>query len=211
MTFSFGNVLSKHNYLGLASKKQVFKIYLFSYVSDRQLYQLIVVRNLLSITSNVRVFPSVVKRIMLYDSAKTAPHQRDTKHCGSCLLQISKNKKTKKIEAYGVQRCLLKRCKPTRNILCFLVKEFTELRCTQEPGEGEADFSSDTVAVFRRILANRDPKPPLIPKEIGFRGVYEDPVALPSWLTEDDINHFANKFNETGFTGGLNYYRALNM
>ncbi|GMN37955.1 hypothetical protein TIFTF001_007236 [Ficus carica] len=81
----------------------------------------------------------------------------------------------------------------------------------QIPGEGEEDFSVDTVKVFRRILANRDPKPPLIPKEIGYRGVYEDPVALPSWLSEEDINHFANKFNQTGFTGGLNYYRALNL
>ncbi|GMN25052.1 hypothetical protein TIFTF001_045925 [Ficus carica] len=80
----------------------------------------------------------------------------------------------------------------------------------QIPGESEEDFSSDTANVFRRIFANLDPKPPLIAKEIGFRGVYEDPVALPSWLSEEDINHFANKFNQTGFTGGLNYYRALN-
>ncbi|KAF4366626.1 hypothetical protein G4B88_010701 [Cannabis sativa] len=81
----------------------------------------------------------------------------------------------------------------------------------QISGEAEEDFSWDTVKVFTRILANRDPKPPLIPKEIGFRGIYKDPPSLPSWLSQQDINHYATKFNQTGFTGGLNYYRALNL
>jgi len=39
----------------------------------------------------------------------------------------------------------------------------------------------------------------------------EKPVTLPSWLSEDDLNYFAEKFKQTGFTGGLNYYRALDL
>ncbi|KAL5561423.1 hypothetical protein UlMin_031170 [Ulmus minor] len=81
----------------------------------------------------------------------------------------------------------------------------------QVPGEGEEDFSSNTVNVFKRVLANRNPSPPIIPKEIGFRGIYKDPETLPSWLSEQDLDHFATKFNEKGFTGGLNYYRALRL
>ncbi|MCI64235.1 epoxide hydrolase, partial [Trifolium medium] len=34
---------------------------------------------------------------------------------------------------------------------------------------------------------------------------------LPSWLTEDDLAYFVSKFEKTGFTGGLNYYRNLNL
>lgn len=31
------------------------------------------------------------------------------------------------------------------------------------------------------------------------------------WLSEEDINYYATKFNQSGFTGGLNYYRALHL
>ncbi|KAK9098478.1 hypothetical protein Syun_025523 [Stephania yunnanensis] len=35
------------------------------------------------------------------------------------------------------------------------------------------------------------------------------PSSLPSWISEEKIQFFAQKFDETGFTGGLNYYRAI--
>ncbi|KAK9099485.1 hypothetical protein Syun_026530 [Stephania yunnanensis] len=35
------------------------------------------------------------------------------------------------------------------------------------------------------------------------------PSSLPSWISEENIQFFAQKFDETGFTGGLNYYRAI--
>ncbi|XVF22180.1 hypothetical protein REPUB_Repub12eG0151600 [Reevesia pubescens] len=81
----------------------------------------------------------------------------------------------------------------------------------QEPGEIEEDFAQmDTAKIIKRFLTSRNSKPPCIPKEIGFRGL-PDPPPLPSWLSEEDINYIASKFNEKGFTGGLNYYRALNL
>ncbi|KAK9998577.1 hypothetical protein SO802_018180 [Lithocarpus litseifolius] len=49
-----------------------------------------------------------------------------------------------------------------------------------------------------------------IPKEIGFRGL-QTPDIMPSWLIEDDIDYYTSKFNQKGFTGGLNYYRAANL
>lgn len=56
-----------------------------------------------------------------------------------------------------------------------------------------------------------DPTPPIIPKGEGFSGLCKSklPITLPSWLTEEDVSFYAKKFDETGFTGGLNYYRAL--
>ncbi|KAI3778859.1 hypothetical protein L2E82_08246 [Cichorium intybus] len=35
------------------------------------------------------------------------------------------------------------------------------------------------------------------------------PSSLPPWITEEEIQAYADKFQETGFTGGLNYYRAM--
>lgn len=34
---------------------------------------------------------------------------------------------------------------------------------------------------------------------------------LPSWITEDELQVFADKFQESGFTGPLNYYRAIDL
>jgi pimeloyl-ACP methyl ester carboxylesterase len=81
----------------------------------------------------------------------------------------------------------------------------------QEIGEVEEDFAAcDTAILLNKFYSSRDPRPPCIPKEIGFRG-FKSPAGLPSWLTEDDLNYYATKFNQKGFTGGLNYYRALDL
>ncbi|GJM97165.1 hypothetical protein PR202_ga14070 [Eleusine coracana subsp. coracana] len=37
----------------------------------------------------------------------------------------------------------------------------------------------------------------------------EDSAALPPWLTEADVDHFASAFEKTGFTGAINYYRNM--
>ncbi|KAJ8749647.1 hypothetical protein K2173_026296 [Erythroxylum novogranatense] len=81
----------------------------------------------------------------------------------------------------------------------------------QEPGEIEEDFAQmETSAIIRRFLTSRNPKPPCIAKEIGFRGL---PVIrdMPSWLSDADIDYYASKYDQKGFTGGLNYYRCMNL
>ncbi|KAL6619497.1 hypothetical protein ACP70R_034636 [Stipagrostis hirtigluma subsp. patula] len=79
----------------------------------------------------------------------------------------------------------------------------------QEPGAIEAEFARlGTEQVLRKFLSYRTPGPLFIPKT-GW-GSQDDEVPLPSWVTEEDIKYYASKFDKTGFTGGLNYYRALN-
>ncbi|KAG5231724.1 epoxide hydrolase family protein [Salix suchowensis] len=52
----------------------------------------------------------------------------------------------------------------------------------QEPGQAEEDFAQmDTARIIRKFLTSRNPKPPCIPKEVGFRGLPDSPN-LPSWL-----------------------------
>ena len=39
----------------------------------------------------------------------------------------------------------------------------------------------------------------------------EKPSVLPAWISEEEINVLAEKFEDSGFTGEFNYYRALNL
>lgn len=87
---------------------------------------------------------------------------------------------------------------------------YCSLTCFQEPGEIEAEISRvGGEQVLKKILTSIGPGPIRLPKEDPF-GV--DPeIALPSWFSEADLEYYASKFNQTGFTGGLNYYRALDL
>ncbi|XP_010921626.2 epoxide hydrolase 1 [Elaeis guineensis] len=85
--------------------------------------------------------------------------------------------------------------------------------CTfQEPGRTEAEFACiPTALVIKKFLTYHDPSPVIVPKENGFAASPDKEITLPSWLSEEDINYFASKFDKSGFTGGLNYYRALDL
>ncbi|KAK7258937.1 hypothetical protein RIF29_24529 [Crotalaria pallida] len=81
----------------------------------------------------------------------------------------------------------------------------------QEPGKTEAEFAKvETEVIIKNILTSRRPGPPILPKE-GMATNPSNTTPLPSWLTQEDVAYFASKFNKTGFTGGLNYYRNLNL
>ncbi|KAL8252920.1 hypothetical protein R6Q59_036613 [Mikania micrantha] len=82
----------------------------------------------------------------------------------------------------------------------------------QQPGEAEEEFARvDTALVIKKFLTSRNPGLLCVPKEVGFGGNPNAKITLPSWLSEDDVNYFANTFKRTGFTGGLNYYRAMDL
>ncbi|GMN21169.1 hypothetical protein TIFTF001_051090 [Ficus carica] len=81
----------------------------------------------------------------------------------------------------------------------------------QEPGEIEKDFASeDTMTVLNKLYTSFGLTPLRIPKDVGFKAI-KVPVTLPSWLSEEYIDYCASKFDQKGFTGGLNYYRALDI
>ena len=82
----------------------------------------------------------------------------------------------------------------------------------QKPGEIEEEFArAGTARIVKKFLTSRNPRPPCVPKEIGFGGSPDKPIHLPSWLSEEDANYYVSKFDQKGFTGGLNYYRALDL
>ncbi|KAL6968540.1 hypothetical protein U1Q18_034343 [Sarracenia purpurea var. burkii] len=82
----------------------------------------------------------------------------------------------------------------------------------QEPGEAESEFARvGTERIIKKFLTSRRPGPLCVPKEVGFGGSSHSPIVLPSWLSEEDVNYYVTKFNQKGFTGGLNYYRAMDL
>ncbi|KAF8038847.1 hypothetical protein BT93_B1409 [Corymbia citriodora subsp. variegata] len=82
----------------------------------------------------------------------------------------------------------------------------------QEPGEIESEIERIGVRnVLRKILTDRKPGPPMWPKGEDFSRRPGWPLALPSWLSEEDLDYYTSKFEKRGFTGGLNYYRAMDL
>lgn len=78
----------------------------------------------------------------------------------------------------------------------------------QEAGDIEGVFEKvGTKEVVKSILSFRDPAPLFFPKGKGF-GYSGDRAP---WLTEEDLDYYVTKFEQTGFTGGVNYYRALGL
>ncbi|XP_058084067.1 uncharacterized protein LOC131231778 isoform X2 [Magnolia sinica] len=81
----------------------------------------------------------------------------------------------------------------------------------QEPGAAESDFACvGAEKIFKIAFTYRHSGPLIVPKD-GFVAWPDKELNLPSWISEADVRYYAEKFNKTGFTGGLNYYRALNL
>lgn len=76
----------------------------------------------------------------------------------------------------------------------------------------EEKFSGiDTAELVKAFLSNRDPRPPCIPKG-GFQYLAQlNPKPLPDWLTPDDVKYYSTKFKKTGFRGGVNFYRCIDL
>ncbi|KAL7003113.1 Hydrolase [Sarracenia purpurea var. burkii] len=100
--------------------------------------------------------------------------------------------------------------KPVQAMRAFLGDDYYMCRF-QEPGAIESEIAKyDVAEVLKKLLTNRKPGPPILPKENPFE-ILPNASELPSWLSEADLRFYASKFGQTGFTGGLNYYRALDL
>lgn len=80
------------------------------------------------------------------------------------------------------------------------------------PGDIEAEFAQIGVRrTVEKFLTYRDPGPFLFPKGKGFGDSTNTPVELPDWLSKKDIDYYTARFEQNGFTGAINYYRALDL
>jgi len=82
----------------------------------------------------------------------------------------------------------------------------------QTPGVADAELSRDPEDTFRKVLYSLSgdaPRMGLIPAGGGFLDAAAEPAALPSWLTEQDIDAYVTQYAKSGFTGPLNWYRNI--
>ena len=86
----------------------------------------------------------------------------------------------------------------------------------QPVGPADADLERDVRATMVRLLYGLSGDNPSIPSltvdpERGFLGDIDLPARLPGWLSEEDISLYVSGFQRSGFTGGLNWYRNIDL
>jgi pimeloyl-ACP methyl ester carboxylesterase len=93
--------------------------------------------------------------------------------------------------------------------------DFFYTRYFQTPGVAEAEFDADPRALIARLYTSRSPGTPTMEPEVtdprasagGWIKRLGEPVRLPDWLSEEDLDYYVNQFEQAGFRGGINYYR----
>jgi pimeloyl-ACP methyl ester carboxylesterase len=88
----------------------------------------------------------------------------------------------------------------------------------QKPGVAEAELARDVRRTIRSILYAASGDAPkrteglgMVPRNGGFLDHATDPTTLPPWLDDRDIDFYAGEFQRTGFRGGLNWYRNIDL
>lgn len=85
----------------------------------------------------------------------------------------------------------------------------------QQPGVAEAEFERDVRTTMRKILyvnseaGSQEEQTIIVPEGRGMLDLVRDPATLPAWLTEADLDYYTSAFEQSGFTGGINWYRAI--
>ncbi|WP_405019907.1 alpha/beta hydrolase [Kitasatospora sp. NBC_00070] len=89
----------------------------------------------------------------------------------------------------------------------------------QQPGVADAELARDPRAGLLRVFRwgfgdspqAEAPTLPLVPEGGSFADLLPEAGALPDWLTEADLDVYAADFARTGFTGGLNWWRTMEL
>ena len=82
----------------------------------------------------------------------------------------------------------------------------------QELGRAEKSFSMyDCLTVLKKFLLINGLDLLVAPPCVEIIDFLETPSSLPQWVTEEELQICASKFQKSGFTGALNYYRAMDL
>ena len=113
---------------------------------------------------------------------------------------------------------------PTQLMKMVYGDRFFYILYFQEPGVAETELGADPYRSMAMVLwsaggagfAGRDQTAAVPPMEgSGFLTMMADPPARPfvgpegPWLTEADLQHYADEFSHSGFFGPVSYYRNL--
>lgn len=116
----------------------------------------------------------------------------------------------------GLSTPLLPRSKrePVATMEYLFRERFSYILHFQQPGLADAELDADVRTSFLRMFGG------MRSGSSGFSGALPndgrnfldrlDPVSEPpDWISEDDFEVFVDTFTNTGFTGGLNWYRTF--
>lgn len=88
----------------------------------------------------------------------------------------------------------------------------------QAPGVAEAELERDVRKTIKGFLVGASgegqgerPRQLIVPPGGGILDVLPDPATLPPWLTAADVDYYAGELASTGFAGGLNWYRTIDL
>lgn len=84
----------------------------------------------------------------------------------------------------------------------------------QEPGRAERAFARyDYLTVMKKFLLITKTDNLIAPLGLSLELIdyLETPLTLPPWITEEELQVYADKFQESGFTGAFNFYRAMDL
>jgi hypothetical protein len=82
----------------------------------------------------------------------------------------------------------------------------------KEPGRAERAFARyDYLTVMKKFLLIKKTDNLVAPPGMEIIDYLETPSRLPPWITEEELQVHADTFLESGFTGPLNYYRAMDL
>jgi pimeloyl-ACP methyl ester carboxylesterase len=110
---------------------------------------------------------------------------------------------------------------PTKGLKAAFGDNFFYILYFQTPGVAEHELQKDVRRTMRMVLysiaadlgprASQPLAPQPLPKTASFLDQMVDPEKLPPWLTEADLDFFVAEFERTGFRGGLNWYRCMDL
>ena len=101
----------------------------------------------------------------------------------------------------------------------YFKDKFSFMGYFQKPGQAETEFEEDPERFFRLFLYGFSGDAPIDtvnklfankPPDAKLLDGFPEPDKLPSWLSEKDIDYYANAYKKTGLTGTLNFYRNVN-
>ncbi|XP_062102481.1 uncharacterized protein LOC133812699 [Humulus lupulus] len=82
----------------------------------------------------------------------------------------------------------------------------------QEPGRAERAFARyDYLTVIKKFLLMTKRDYLVAPHGMEIIDYLETPATLPPWITEEELQVYADKFQESGFSGPLNHFRAMEL
>ncbi|HXW44031.1 MAG TPA: alpha/beta hydrolase [Streptosporangiaceae bacterium] len=110
------------------------------------------------------------------------------------------------------------RRRPSEAFAALARQHFLHLHYFQQPGPADAELASDPGEFLVRLywaLSGRGMYFEVFRHPSDGRGYLDTlPPAPPlpwSWLTREELAYYAAEFGRTGFTGGLNWYRAMDL